>query len=108
MTFPTLKKAMSMAKRGGQKLVSLGNGFYCMNGHDCEFKAVVQSASCNPGCENMLAGADSVPVWKRRMAHYDNLLEIAVRNNAPQADRDFLMLERDFYADAVRFFEKDE
>ncbi len=27
MTFPTLKKAMSMAKRGGQKLVSLGNGF---------------------------------------------------------------------------------
>ncbi|WP_255296518.1 MULTISPECIES: hypothetical protein [Enterobacteriaceae] len=42
------------------------------------------------------------------MAHYDNLLEIAVRNNAPQADRDFLMLERDFYADAVRFFEKDE
>lgn len=63
---------MSMAKRGGQNWY-LGNGFYCMNGHDCEFKAAVQSASCNPGCENMLAGADSVPVWKRRMAHYDNL-----------------------------------
>ena len=37
----------------------------------------------------MLAGADSVPVWKRRDGHYDNLLEIAVRNNAPQADRGF-------------------
>ena len=108
MTFPDIKKAMSMARRGGHKLVSLGNGFYCMNGNECEFKAVVQSSSCNPGCLNMLAGADSIPVWERRLAHYNRLLDVAVRNNASQADRDFLMLERDFYADAIRFFNGEE
>ncbi|MEY8863900.1 hypothetical protein AB9K28_03175 [Enterobacter asburiae] len=57
MTFPTLKKAMSMAKRGGQKLVSLGNGFYCMNGTaDCEFRGGCSVSVLQSGmmCENML------------------------------------------------------
>lgn len=105
MTFPDLKKAMSMARRGGHKLVSLGNGFYCMNGNECEFRSMIQSSSCNPVCPNMLAGEDSLPVWKRRLAHYDRLLEVAVKKNASQADLDFLCLERDFYANAIRFFE---
>mgnify|MGYP004569068519 CR=1 FL=1 len=107
MTFPDLKKAMSMARRGGHKLVSLGNGFYCMNGNECEFRSVIQSSSCNPSCPNMLAGEDSLPVWKRRLAHYNRLLDLAIQNNASQADRDFLCLERDFYVNAICFFEEE-
>lgn len=108
MTFPSLKKAMSMARRGGHKLVSLGNGFYCMNGNECEFRSVIQSSSCNPVCPNMLAGEDSLPVWKRRLAHYSRLIDVATQNNASQADLDFLCLERDFYANAIRFFEEEK
>ena len=102
--FPTFKKAMSMAKRGGTKVVSLGNGFYCMNGNECEFKPVVQSSSCNPECPSMVSDKESIPVWKKRYYHYKELLELAIKDSKSQSNIDFLELEMNFYKDALDFY----
>ncbi|MFK5948840.1 MAG: hypothetical protein QM500_08755 [Methylococcales bacterium] len=103
-TYPSLKKARVMAARGKSKIASLGNGFYCMNGNDCDFKAVIQSSSCNPNCESMVADADSIPVWLRRYNHFKGLLVIAKKEKENDANLSFIKLELDFFKNALDFY----
>jgi hypothetical protein len=100
-TYPSYKKALSMAKRGGSKLVSLGNGFYCMNGTECDFKAVIQSSSCNNNCPNLVSDSESVPIWRKRYRHYQSLYGDAINNNEPFANVVFFQLEMEFYKKAL-------
>ncbi|MCU7940436.1 MAG: hypothetical protein KZQ74_05675, partial [gamma proteobacterium symbiont of Bathyaustriella thionipta] len=104
-TFPSFKRAVSMAKRGRSVVISLGNGFYCMNGRDCDMKAIVQSSLCNPGCESLVADAESIPIWLHRFKHYDKLLKKAKTDVATDATITFLQLERDYYANALDQYE---
>jgi hypothetical protein len=103
-TFPSYKVAISMAKRKSAKVMSLGNGFYCMNGFNCDFKPVIQSASCNPKCPSMVADEKSIPIWKERHVHYSELLLEAESKGESQANIDYLKLELEFYEDALRFY----
>jgi len=103
-TFPSLKSAISMAKRGSIRVMSLGNGFYCMNGTTCEFKPVVQSSSCNKSCPSMVADADSIPIWLDRYNHYNELVLSAKAEDQSKENIEFLQLECDFYEDALNFY----
>lgn len=99
--YPSFKKAKSMAMRNSQHLRSLGNGFYCMNGQNCEFKPIISSASCNTMCPSMIADKDSIPIWKMRRDRYKSLLEDAKKEGASEISIEFLRLELEFYQDAI-------
>lgn len=100
--YPSYKVAKSMAKRNKQHLRSLGNGFYCMNGQNCELKTIISSASCNIDCPNMIADQDSIPIWRRRYSEYRTQLVNAEKNQASEATIEFLNLEVQFYQEALQ------
>lgn len=102
--FPNIKVAMSQVKRRKSKLSSLGNGFYCMNGFGCDFKSIVQSASCNTECPSMVANEESIPFWKEQYERYSKLLKTATQANEPLSTLTFFELELEFYKEALKEF----
>ncbi|MGJ8645779.1 MAG: hypothetical protein ACSHXJ_02720 [Marinomonas colpomeniae] len=100
--FPSFKVAISQAKRRKTQLMSLGNGFYCMNGFECDFTPIIQSANCNSECPRMVGIEESIPFWKEQYERYENLLKVAVTNNSSIADITYLELEKAFFEDALR------
>ncbi|BDY07066.1 hypothetical protein [Ferrimonas sp. YFM] len=100
--YPSFEKAMQMAKKNEARVMSLGNGMYCLNGAECSFTAVVQAAKCNPECENLIADSDSIPVWQRRYSKYKAMYENALVNQFSDDGAEFLRLEMEFYHDALK------
>ncbi|OXY81365.1 hypothetical protein B6S08_12820 [Oceanimonas doudoroffii] len=103
-TYQSYQQAKSLAKRRKSKLVSLGNGMYCMNGTECDFKAVSQSANCRPDCENLVADKDSIPIWKRRYEKFRLLYLQSIEDGKPEASREFFRLEMESYKQALEFY----
>tara|TARA_R110001606_G_scaffold169296_2_gene314273 strand:+ start:10412 stop:12463 length:2052 start_codon:yes stop_codon:yes gene_type:complete len=100
--FPSFKVALSQAKRRKTQLMSLGNGFYCMNGFECDFTPIIQSANCNFECPSMVGIEESIPFWKEQYERYTSLLKEAMVNNSSAPDIAYLELEKAFYEDALR------
>lgn len=103
-TYQSFQHALSLAKRRKSKIMSLGNGMYCMNGAECDFKAIVQSATCRPDCENLVADEDSIPIWLNRYNKLRLLYSRALKENQPIASQEFLRLEMESYKQALEFY----
>ncbi|OEE33945.1 hypothetical protein A1QO_08860 [Vibrio genomosp. F10 str. ZF-129] len=103
--YQSFEHAKSLAKRKKSKIMSLGNGMYCMNGLDCEYKSITQAANCNPDCENLVADKSSIPIWLKRYEKYRALLKQAKDSNQPTASIEFLRLELETYKQALDFYE---
>lgn len=106
-TYQSFEHAKSLAKRKKSKIMSLGNGMYCMNGLDCEYKSITQAANCNPNCESLIADKNSIPIWLTRYKKYRALLEQAKDSNQPLASIEFLRLELETYKQALDYYEVD-
>lgn len=102
--YPSLKKAITMARRNKSKLMSLGNGLFCLNGQNCSMATIVQSAKCNPNCENLVADKDSIPIWIKRYNHYKQQLNTALDSKQSDATCDYFRLEMDYYKDALEYY----
>lgn len=103
-TYQSFQHAMSLAKRKKSKVMSLGNGMYCMNGAECDFKPIVQSSMCRPDCENLIADEDSIPIWLNRYNKYRLLYLRALEEEQPIASQEFLRLEMETYKQALEFY----
>ncbi|WP_144211780.1 hypothetical protein [Shewanella donghaensis] len=104
LTFQSFNHAKSMAKRKKKKVMSLGNGMYCLNGIDCDFKSVIQSSNCKASCENLVADKESIPIWISRYNRYRVLYLKSVEEKKPEASQEFLRLEMEFYMQALTFY----
>jgi len=101
--FNSFSSVRRLIKQGKIHVASLGNGFYCMNGSECEFKGVVQASNCNKECPNFIADEHSLPIWERRYKHYKRLLSEAKDKDESRETIAFLELERDTYRDAIEY-----
>jgi hypothetical protein len=104
-TFQSFNHAKSLAKRKKKKVMSLGNGMYCLNGIECDFQAIAQSSNCRLDCENLVADRDSIPIWIARFNRFRYLYLMSVELNKPEASQEFLRLEMEFYKEALEFYE---
>ncbi|NOH98436.1 hypothetical protein [Vibrio sp. 99-70-13A1] len=103
-TYQSFSHAKSLAKRNKSKVMSLGNGMYCMNGTECDFKPVIQSSNCRTDCENLIADKDSIPIWISRYNRYRSLYQKSVDDNQPAASQEFLRLEMETYKQALEYY----
>ncbi|WP_299694584.1 hypothetical protein [uncultured Vibrio sp.] len=103
-TYQSFAHAKSLARRNKSKVMSLGNGMYCMNGAECDFKPVVQSSNCRPDCENLVADKDSIPIWINRYNRFRSLYQQSVEDNQPLASQEFLRLEMETYKQALEYY----
>ncbi|MFZ8200469.1 hypothetical protein [Alteromonas portus] len=101
--YPSLKKAIQMAKRGNAVLKSLGNGMYCLNGQDCKLEGLIQVSKCNLKCENLVADKTAIEFHKGRYHYYQTLLDRSIKHKRTQAQIDFLLLERDSHKEFLDF-----
>ncbi|EKO3839031.1 hypothetical protein NTE14_004788, partial [Vibrio harveyi] len=103
-TYRSFEHAKSLARRKKAKLMSLGNGMYCMNGTECEFKPIVQTSVCRLDCENLVADSDSIPIWLNRYKKFRKLYLSSMEENQPVASQEFLRLEMESYKQALEFY----
>ncbi|GAA5218326.1 hypothetical protein ACFSJ3_15725 [Corallincola platygyrae] len=102
--YQSFSHAMSLAKRRKSKVMSLGNGMYCMNGQDCDFAATLQSANCRPDCENLVADRESIPIWLNRYKRYRQLYLNSKTKGLPEASQEFFRLEMESYQQCLEFY----
>ncbi|AUW04408.1 hypothetical protein [Vibrio campbellii] len=103
-TYQSFKHAKSLAKRNKSKIMSLGNGMYCMNGAECDFKPIAQSSNCRLDCENLVADKDSIPIWIARFKKFRSLYHQSIQEEHPLASQEFLRLEMETYKQALEYY----
>ena len=102
--YPSLKKAKQLARKNQTVVMSLGNGMYCLNGQDCKMSGVIQSSTCNPKCENLIADEESTGVWLKRYNFYREKLKDAQEAGKSEAICEYLRLELEYYKDALSYY----
>lgn len=100
--YPSLDKAIKLAKRNKTVVKALGNGMYCLNGQSCKITAIIQSAKCNTKCENLVISEDGIKHWLAKYHYYDNLIKNAIEHNRSEAQLQYFILEREFFEDALK------
>jgi hypothetical protein len=103
--FKSFGAVRRLMKQGKLHIASLGNGFYCMNGSQCEFRSMVQVSNCDTNCQNIVADQESIPVWIKRYKHFSSLLEDAQLRNDNPANITYLQLEYEFYSNVLQHYQ---
>lgn len=99
--YPSLDKAIALAKRNKTVVKALGNGMYCLNGQSCKITGIIQSAKCNTKCDNLVISEDGIKHWLSKYYYYDNLIKNGIQHNRSEAQLQYFMLEREFFEDAL-------
>lgn len=100
--YPSLDKAIKLAKRNKTVVKALGNGMYCLNGQSCKISGIIQSSKCNTKCENLVISENGIAHWLAKYHYYDNLIKNAKEQNRSEAQLQYFILEREFFEDALK------